>query len=258
MRVLELPENEGVITLVEPRTRSLVRTARHTRDTEQVILANPDQVLFVFAAREPVPHVRMLDRFIILAELQEIPIRIAVTKMDLVASGCEDANHPSRVFAEYVPLFPVHFLCVRSGEGMDDLMAGLSGLVTAVAGPSGVGKSSLLNVLDPVNERDIGLVSSATGKGKHTTVGTRIHRLGGGTFVADTPGMRSIAMHATPPGDLDWCYREFRPYLGSCFYPDCTHIHEPDCDVREAVEHGAIGRGRYESYVLLRTGEEMA
>ncbi|HYI25743.1 MAG TPA: ribosome small subunit-dependent GTPase A [Thermomicrobiales bacterium] len=250
-----LPDNEAVIEAVEPRTRTLGRIARHTRDVEQVILANPDQVLFVFAFQQPVPHLRMLDRFIILAELSEIPIRIVVSKVDLDEPGAPNAR---ALFADHERSFPVHYVSARSGEGMSELREVLAGKVSAVAGPSGVGKSSLLNVLDPEPDRDVAEVSAATGKGRHTTVGARLHDLGGGTFVADTPGMRALTMVAVPEGDLDWAFRELRPYLGSCRYPDCTHVHEPGCQVQEAVEHGDIPLSRYESYVLLRTGDELA
>jgi ribosome biogenesis GTPase len=251
-----LPDGEGAIETVEPRTRTLVRTARHTRDTEQVLLANLDQVLFVFAVRDPHPHLRMLDRFLILAEMQDIPIRIAVSKVDLDDPGSGDSA--DRLFASYERIYPVHRISVVTGEGIADLGSALEGCVTAVAGPSGVGKSSLLNALDPANVRAVGEISGATGKGRHTTVGAQLHNLGGGTFVADTPGIRALAMSAIPAGDLDRLYREFRPFLGECFYHDCTHIHEPGCRVREAVANGDITENRYESYRGLRSGEELA
>ena len=126
-----------------------------------------------------------------------------------------------------------------------------------MAGPSGVGKSSLLNALDPEGRRVVGDISSATGKGRHTTTATQLYRIAEDppTFVADTPGIRSIMFHGVPPEELPRCFPEFRPYLGECFYPDCTHVHEPDCAVREAVDGGAIPIQRYESYVSLRAGE---
>jgi len=251
-----LPDNEAVIEWVAPRTRTLGRTARHTRDVEQVILANPDQVMFVFAIHHPEPHRRMLDRFIILAELQDIPVQIVISKMDL---DRQDGSAPARdVFADYERSFPVHYISTVTAEGLDRLHGALEGKISAVAGPSGVGKSSLLNVLDPIGERDISAVSDATGKGRHTTVGARLHQLDERTFVADTPGIRAISMTAVPPERLDWSFRELRPFLGACFYHDCTHVHEPGCEVREAVERGEIPRLRYESYISLRTGDEVA
>lgn len=250
-----LPDDEAVIEAVEPRTRTLGRTARHTRDVEQVILANPDQVFFVFSIQQPEPHLRMLDRFIILAELQDIPVQIVVTKMDL--DGRDGSPPAAEVFQDYTQSFPVHFVSVVTSAGMDDLRQAMEGRISAVAGPSGVGKSSLLNVLDPKGARETNEVSTATGKGRHTTVGARLHTLGDGTFVADTPGMRAIAMAAVDPAHLDWCFRELRPFLGDCFYADCTHVHEPDCAVRAAVAAGDIPEGRYESYAALRQGDEL-
>lgn len=255
VHVTLLPESEAVIEFVEPRKGSLVRTARNTRDTDQVILANPDQVLFVFALHDPEPHLRMLDRFLILAELQHLPVELAIGKMDL--EGDEPARSAKTIFRDYERIYPVSYISVLTGAGVDDLGARLKGKMTVVAGPSGVGKSSLLNLLDPLNMRDVGVISAATGKGRHTTVGARLHRIGTRTFVGDTPGMRALAMHAVPPERLPFCYREFLPYLGECFYQDCTHIHEPDCAVRIALERGDIPLARYESYVALRTGDEM-
>lgn len=253
MWVTRLPNNEGVIEVVDPRVRALVRTARNTRDTDQVVLANPDQAAFVFAVKDPVPHVRMLDRFIILAEMQEIPIRIVVTKLDL-----EDSETRARdIFGFYEPVYPVHYVSANVGAGLDDLKAAIDGRITVVAGPSGVGKTSLLNALDPGNMRAVSHVSSATGKGRHTTIGSRLYRLGDQTFVADTPGIRSLAMHAVSGDQLDWAFREFRPFLDVCFYQDCTHMHEPGCGVKEAVERGQIAGQRYESYVSLRSGDEI-
>jgi ribosome biogenesis GTPase / thiamine phosphate phosphatase len=252
--VTELPDNEGTIHAVEPRTRALIRTARNTRDTEQVILANPDQALFVFSIADPEPHVRMLDRFIILAEMQEIPVGIVVNKADLDDPSSERSIE--RTFGIYHGLYPVFIVSAVTGQGIDELRGFLKGKTTAVAGPSGVGKSSILNAIDPGQRREVGAISEATGKGQHTTVGSRLYEIEDDTFVADTPGMRALAMHAIPVEHLDNYFVEFRPFLGHCFYHDCTHLHEPGCAVKEALEYGKIGRERYESYVSLRSGDE--
>jgi ribosome biogenesis GTPase len=254
VQVVELPGNEATIFSVEPRTRSLVRTARNTRDTEQVILANPDQVLFVFAIADPEPHVRMLDRFIVLAEMQDIPIGIVVNKSDL--DNPESDRSIETTFGIYRGLYPLFIVSAETGEGIAELREHLRGKTTAVAGPSGVGKSSLLNAIDPENRREVSAVSGATGKGRHTTVGSRLYEIADDTFVADTPGMRSLAMHAIPVENIDSYFVEFRPFLGHCFYQDCTHVHEPGCAVKEALADGKIGQQRYDSYVSLRTGGE--
>lgn len=250
--ITDLPDDEAVIEIVEPRTSALVRTARHTRDTEQVILANADQVFFTFAIADPEPHMRMLDRFIILAEMQDIPVHIVVNKAELATPEKID-----EIFGIYRSLYPVHVVSAFTEQGIGDLREHLLGKTTAVAGPSGVGKSSILNAIDPEHRRDTAEISIATGKGKHTTVGSRLYEIADDTWVADTPGMRALAMHAVNPEHLDYYFIEFRQFLGDCFYQDCTHVHEPTCAIRDAVDAGHITTERYESYVSLRSGQEL-
>ena len=168
---VDVGEGEGQIEAVEPRTRSLSRLARHTQDVEQVILANPDQALFLFAVQQPDPHRRMLDRFLILAESAGLPALIGVNKIDLDDPGTTRAE---AIFGDYRAAYPVHYLSVTTGAGIEALRADLTGKVTAVAGPSGVGKSSLLNALHPEGDRAVGAISAATGKGRHTTIATQL------------------------------------------------------------------------------------
>ena len=257
----DVGEGEGQIEAVAPRTSVLARLARQTEDVEQVILANPDQVLFLFAVREPAPHRRMLDRFLIQAEARGLPVIIGINKSDLDGPAPGEPPDGRRlsdvVFADYERVYDVRRLSAATGEGLAGLRDALSGKVTAVAGPSGVGKSSLLNALHPAGDRAIADVSTATGKGRHTTIATQLYRIADDppTYVADTPGIRALALVGVAPDELDRCFPELRPYLGHCFYQDCTHVHEPDCAVRAAVEAGAIPIARYESYAALRRGD---
>ena len=246
-------DGEGQIEYIEPRKRSLARLARNTNDVEQIILANPDQALFTFAWKEPEPHVRMLDRFLVLAESRGLPAVIGVNKVEL-----DEEGHPgiNAFFADYASIYPLLLFSVKSNIGLDAVRACLQDKVTVVAGPSGVGKSTLLNAIHPEGARLIGDISEATGKGRHTTTSTVLYEIDPTTFVADTPGIRALALQGVAPEQLPECFPEFRPYLGHCFYADCTHIHEPGCAVLEARDRGDISRNRWESYQSLRSGLE--
>lgn len=254
--VTDVGEGEGRIESVMSRTRSLSRLARHTDDVEQVILANPDQALFLFAVRDPDPHPRLLDRFLVMAESRRLPALIGVNKMDFDGPADDEPSLARAIFGNYERVYPVFYLSVRTGEGLEDLRQALAGKITAVAGPSGVGKSSLLNTLDPSREREVGAISEATGKGRHTTIGTTLHRVPGtaATFLADTPGIRALSLQGVAAEDLDQYFPEFRPCLGHCRYADCAHLQEPGCAVREAVAAGEIDSDRYASYAALRRG----
>ncbi len=256
--VSDVGEGEGRIELVAPRRGALSRLARHTGDVEQIILANPDQALFLFSVREPEPHPRLLDRFLVMAESRGLPSLIGVNKMDLDEPG--PGGEPSlarAIFAGYESLYPVLYISAKAGVGLDELRTVLAGKMTAVAGPSGVGKSSLLNALDPSRERAIGAISTATGKGRHTTIATVLHRVPGDepTYVADTPGIRALSLQGVDLDRLDELFPEMRPFLNQCRYADCSHLHEPGCAIQLAVEAGAISQARYQSYARLRRGE---
>lgn len=256
--VTDVGEGEGRIHAVLPRVRALSRLARHTNDVEQVILANPDQALFLFSVRDPEPHPRLLDRFLVMAESRELPALIGINKMDLDGPGPHgEPSLAHTLFGRYEETYPVFYLSARSGSGLDALHAALEGKITAVAGPSGAGKSSLLNALDPSRLRAIGEISRATGKGRHTTTATVLHHIPGSaaTYVADTPGIRALSLQGVDPELLDTYFPEFRPFLGECLYADCAHITEPGCAVRAALAEGAMSQERYDSYVSLRRGD---
>ena len=242
------------IAAIHPRTSSLVRRAPGTRVGERVVAANVDQVVVVFAMVKPEPHVRMLDRFLTIAESNALAARIVVNKVDLAS---EDAAREK--FGAYERAgYPLHFTSTKAPRGLDALRAALHGQTSAVAGPSGVGKSSLLNALYPGLSLRVGEISESVNKGRHTTVGAYLHPLPDGGYVVDTPGLREVGMWGIPSADVDRCFPELRALRDDCRFADCTHRAEPDCAVRSAVDAGAIDADRYDSYLKLREELEAA
>ncbi|MEW6093257.1 MAG: ribosome small subunit-dependent GTPase A [Chloroflexota bacterium] len=253
VQVTRQPDGTGTIESIEPRGRSLVRLDPRPQGVyQQVLLANPDQAIFVFACAQPRPHLRMLDRFLVIAEKQGLPAVIVANKVDLV--GQEQAE---RLFGFYPAIgYPVLYTCAKTGLGVDELRGRLTEKVSALAGPSGVGKSSLLNAVQPGLGLAVREVSAAVGKGRHTTSVRELFPLEGGGYVADTPGMRSLALWDTQPEELDGYFPEIAPLVTGCQFSDCTHRSEPGCAVRAAVEAGKVRPERYDSYLRLRAGEE--
>jgi ribosome biogenesis GTPase len=247
------PDGTGMIESVEARSRSLVRLDPRPRGVyQQVILANPNQAVFVFACANPSPHLRMLDRFLVIAEKQSIPAVIVANKVDLV--GREMAE---KMFGFYPPIgYPVLYTCAKAGEGVSELRELLTGKISALAGPSGVGKSSLLNAVQPGLGLAVRETSEALQKGRHTTTVRQLFPLEGGGYVADTPGLRSLALWDTEPEELDGYFPELVPLVEQCQFNDCHHKSEPGCAVRAAVEAGEVHPQRYDSYLRLRAGEE--
>jgi ribosome biogenesis GTPase len=220
-------------------------------------VAGLDQMVAVFAAHDPEPHLRLLDRFLVLAEAQEATAIICLNKVDLGVTPwlAERLAVYRRIGYEVIET------SAEQGSGVAELRARLAGHTSALLGPSGVGKSSLLNALEPGLSLRVSAVSAATNKGRHTTTGTRLVPLDGpdGGFLADTAGIRALAVSPATLARLDQCFREFRPYLGTCHLSDCTHVHEPECAVRRALRERAIDRERYDSYRrLLAGGAEQA
>ncbi|MFN8386006.1 MAG: ribosome small subunit-dependent GTPase A [Anaerolineales bacterium] len=251
VRITILDDGSGVIEEVEERKKAITRLdPRPQGEYQQILLANPDQAVFVFACAHPNPKLKMLDRFLVIAEKQKIPAVIVANKIDLV----DDARN---IFGLYESLgYPVIYVSAKRGDGLDELKKILAGKISAFAGPSGAGKSSLLNALHPTLELETGEVSTAMNKGKHTTVTRELFALDDGGYVADTPGWKSLALWDTTPEEMDAYFPELRELVQHCQFSDCTHIHEPGCAVVKAVEEGSVFRERYESYLRLREGRE--
>jgi len=246
-------DGTGSIEAVEPRRSSLVRLDPRPQGVyQQVILANPDQAVFVFACARPTPRLRMLDRFLVIAEKQGLPAVIIANKIDLV--GREQAE---KMFGFYPAIgYPVIYACAYTGQGVEELRGRMTGKVSALAGPSGVGKSSLLNAVQPGLGLAVREISEAFQKGRHTTSVRQLFPLDGGGYVADTPGMRSLVLWDTEPEELDGYFPELAPLVAKCQFSDCNHKTEPGCAVREAVKAGRVHPQRYDSYLRLRAGEE--
>lgn len=251
------PDGTGTITQVEERQRVLSRVAPSSAvgtsaEREQVIIANPDQAVFVFAAAHPSPHVRMLDRFLVAAEKASIPeIRVCVNKLDLVKGAQLEVIEAA--FAPYARIgYPVLYASANTGEGIEDLRQLVTGKISVFTGPSGVGKTSLLNAIEPDLGRRVNAVSAATTKGRHTTRYSELIPLAGGGYIADTPGIRAISPWDVEPDELDGYYIDIAPHVAECKFPDCTHTHEPGCGVLEAVKRGEVTAERYDSYLRLR------
>jgi ribosome biogenesis GTPase len=239
------------IAEILPRRSRLARRVPGGGQGERIVAANVDQVVVVFAAANPEPHRRMLDRFLVIAEANDLAARVVINKVELVG-GAEAARER---WLDYERAgYPVHLTSAKRREGLDVLHGALSGVVSVLTGPSGVGKSSLLNAMFPGLDLRVGEISESVNKGRHTTVGGYLHPLPGddGGYVADTPGLREIGMWALSPDSLDVCFPELRPYLMHCRFADCRHSVEPDCAVRAAVAAGEVSEARYESYVKLR------
>jgi ribosome biogenesis GTPase len=248
-RVLFRPSgtDEGIIERVEPRTSTL---ERESRGRQHVIVANVDQLLIIASAAEPYIKPNLIDRFLVAAERSGIEPLICINKVDLV----EPATLQPLVGVYSQMGYRVLLLSAQTGFGVDRLRRAMAGRQSVVAGQSGVGKSSLLNAIEPGLHLRVASVSQESQKGRHTTTTAQLLRLTSGGYVVDTPGVRQFQLWDLVPEEVASYYRDIRPFVSHCRYPDCTHAHEENCAVKDGVADDLIDARRYESYRHLCEG----
>jgi ribosome biogenesis GTPase len=239
------------ITSILPRRNKFSRqaTVPGRRLIEQIVAANVDQVIPVFAAANPTPKWGLLDRYLVAAEAAGIPALICITKLDLAKDGLEATIDDYRRLG-----YPVQYVSALDGTGLDELKLSLRGRLSVLLGKSGVGKSTLLNALQPGLGQRVQQVSQGrVGKGRHTTTQLEMFELDGGGALVDTPGIREFSLWDVLPDELANCFPEMRPLIGQCHFGlDCRHDQEPGCAIRQAVVAGMISPLRYRSYQSLR------
>lgn len=249
--VLFLPTaaETGVIERIEPRRGVL---SRGSDRREHVIASNIDQAVIVVSAADPPLKPGVVDRFLVSAERGGVGAVVCINKLDLADPA---ALQPiSGVYAQLG--YDVVLASARTGAGVARLRALIRHKTSVISGQSGVGKSSLLNVVEPGLGREVGEVSSDSRKGRHTTRVATMLPLSFGGWVIDTPGVRQFELWDVIPAEVEGYFREFRPFVAACRFPDCTHVHETGCAVRRAVDEGCIARIRYESYVRIVAGDD--
>jgi len=244
---------KGAIEAILPRRSKLSRIASGPMPIEQIIVANADQMIVVLSTKSPKLKSRLLDRFLIIAEAGKLKPIICINKMDLLSD--HEKNDLYRKMQVYEKLgYKILYMSALKGEGLERLIDTMKDRLSALMGPSGTGKSTLLNSIQPDLRLRTAEVSAKTKKGKHITSHVELYPLDFGGYVVDTPGIRELGLWDIWQEEMDLYFPEMRPYLGSCKFYDCSHIQEPGCAIKDAVAQGNITQARYESYVRLRLG----
>lgn len=233
LEIIDDAEKKGIINSIYPRKNQFIRPP----------IVNVDTFVVVFAASKPKPNLVLVDKFLVMAQMHGVEAIICINKSDLVSP---------EVLAEYRAIYeniyPVITVSARTGEGMEELKYSISAKTAALAGPSGVGKSTILNYLIPHANMETGSISEKTKRGKHTTRHVEIFKADGGGRIFDTPGFTSFEIMEAEEDDLMHFYPDIERYSGKCYFDNCRHLKEPQCAVREALNEGKIHRLRYESY----------
>ena len=239
IEVLDEERKIGNIVEILPRKNELIRPAT----------ANLDQALVVFAVTKPEPHFNLLDRFLVMMERKGIPVILCFNKKDL-AKDLELLNIQS-IYEKSG--YPILFTSAKQQENLQEVKEMLKGKTTAIAGPSGVGKSSIINLLQTSVQMEVGSISKKIERGKHTTRHSELIQIDEQTFIMDTPGFSSLYVNDFEKEELKYYFREFEPYEGQCRFQGCDHIHEPNCAVKKAVEEKEIHPIRYKNYLEMYT-----
>ena len=235
IEVLDEETMTGNITALLPRKNELIRPA----------VANIDQALVVFAVTRPSPHFNLLDRFLVMMERQDIPVVLCFNKEDIAED--EQVEKLRSVYEGCG--YPCVFTSALEESNIEKIKELLKGKTTVIAGPSGVGKSSLINILNPDAKMETGDISSKIERGKHTTRHSELFTIAQDSYIMDTPGFSSLYVNDFEKEELKYYFPEFDPYEGTCRFLGCDHVHEPDCAVKAAVEAGEIHEIRYKDYL---------
>ena len=235
IEVLDEAQKTGNITEVLKRKNELVRPA----------VANIDQALVVFAIVRPNPHFNLLDRFLVMMESKKIPVILCFNKEDIATDP--QVKELEAIYENCG--YPLIFTSALEDKNIDQVKEVLRGKTTAIAGPSGVGKSSIINILQPEANMETGAISSKIERGKHTTRHTELFPVDADSYIMDTPGFSSLYVNDFEKEELKYYFPEFAAYEGTCKFNGCDHIHEPGCAVKEAVEEGKIHKVRYQNYI---------